>query len=142
MSNKTNKYYARIIAIQVFYSVKIDSKQGIEELVDYEINKSEHKVLKYKPFIETQIKESLDNEDSIKLIISKYLKAHRTINDIQPLLQSIMINALTEVFSDGETPRNILIDEYVEIASEFFDKKECGFVNAILDKYIKEYHSE
>ncbi|MEQ8700594.1 MAG: transcription antitermination factor NusB [Bauldia litoralis] len=39
-----------------------------------------------------------------------------------------------ELFSRGDIPARVVITEYVDVANAFFDGREPGFVNGILDK--------
>ncbi len=96
-------------------SVKIKRKFS-EELLDF--------CIREKPAIETTIK--------------KYLGADKTIEKINPLLLAILSIAIAELTMDTKTDRPILINEYLKITSEFFGSQETGFVNAVLDKFIKD----
>ena len=44
--------------------------------------------------------------------------------------------------SSGSTPPKVVINEAVELAREFGGEKSPGFINAILDEYLKTRTSE
>jgi N utilization substance protein B len=51
------------------------------------------------------------------------------------VLRAILRAAIGENMS-SDTPKSVLIAEYVGITSGFYDEKEIRFVNAILDKVL------
>lgn len=51
-----------------------------------------------------------------------------------PVLRSILRAAIYELMYFSDTPFKVIINEYVNITKTFFDEKEVGFVNGILDK--------
>jgi transcription termination factor NusB len=112
--NKNNALNAAFDILQK-ENVKVKRKFS-EDLLDLAINE--------KLFIETAIK--------------KYLGQGKTIDSINPLLLAIICIAIAELVIDKETDRPIIINEYLKITAEFFDKAETGFVNVILDKFTKD----
>jgi N utilization substance protein B len=136
----SSRQKSRLIAVQAIYAKLIDNQQNIEDIIDNEISNNLSSD-KYKGFIRDIVISALDNEESIELIIKKYLKPHRREEDLQPLIKAILLAAFAEIFKE-DTPNKVIVNEYIEVSSNFFDKKEYGFINAILDKYIKEYHQE
>jgi N utilization substance protein B len=55
----------------------------------------------------------------------------------EPLLQSILFCGLYELLAHHEAETAVIINDYVNIAHGFFEKKEAGLVNAILDRQAK-----
>jgi N utilization substance protein B len=43
-----------------------------------------------------------------------------------------------ELLHRRDVPREVVLDEYVEIAKSFFDGPEPGFINGILDAVVRE----
>ena len=54
---------------------------------------------------------------------------------------SILRTAVFEMMNHGNTHLKIIINEYVGITRSFFDEKDVGFVNGILDKIGHEVRS-
>ena len=50
------------------------------------------------------------------------------------ILRAILRAASYELIARRDVPAKVVIDEYVELAHDFFDGDEPGFVNAVLDK--------
>ncbi len=55
------------------------------------------------------------------------------------LVRQILRCATAELKYFDEVPASVVIDEYVDIASSFFDKAKSGFVNATLDSLAKSF---
>ncbi len=55
------------------------------------------------------------------------------------LVKQILRCAAAELKYFNEVPASVIIDEYVDIASSFFDKSKSGFVNAALDSLAKSF---
>ncbi len=136
------KSISRLAVVQALYSINIDTIDAFEnkeQILSHTIAEIKADGTKLKEQLAKNIFNfALAEEDSIKFIIKKYLDSHRTIEGMNPLLCSVLRAAISEMMIDKETPRAVLISEYVKIAEEFFSKTEAGFVNAVLDKYIKE----
>ncbi|NDB83104.1 MAG: hypothetical protein EB127_10255 [Alphaproteobacteria bacterium] len=52
-------------------------------------------------------------------------------------LRALLIAAVAETMIFPETPMQIIVSEYTNIASEMLHDKEVGFVNSVLDNIIK-----
>lgn len=136
------KSTSRLAVVQALYSINIDTIDAFEnkeQILAHTISEIKADGTKLKENLAKNIFNfAIAEEESIKFIIKKYLDKHRTIEDMNPLLYSILRAAISEMMIDKETPRAVLISEYVKIAEEFFTKTEAGFINAILDKYTKD----
>jgi transcription antitermination factor NusB len=137
--NINPKSAARLSATQSFYSLLIDSNQNVDSATNasFKILNNENIKLK-KKFTEDLVKFCISEKESLNFIIKKYLDREYTIETINPLLLSIVTVAVGELLMDQKTDRPIIVSEYVTIASDFFGPQETGFVNAILDKFIKD----
>jgi transcription antitermination protein NusB len=60
---------------------------------------------------------------------------------IEVLLKAIMRAGAYELHHHGSIPAGVIINDYVDVAHVFFDAKEPGFVNAVLDKLAKKLRS-
>ena len=56
-----------------------------------------------------------------------------TATVIAATLRALLRSGAWELLKQPETPREVVIDEYVELAKAFFDDAEARFVNAALD---------
>jgi len=145
------KSIARLMAVQALYSnsiVDFESQAGWDlDALDKELlviakefaDNDEDIVKKIdKKFFGKIVKYVANNTDDLDAIIVTYLDKDWDMEKIGILLCSILRAALFELKEDPKTPPSIIISEYISITSEFFDKKEIGFVNAVLERMSKD----
>lgn len=53
---------------------------------------------------------------------------------LEAVLRAILRVGAYELFARADVPLRVVISEYVDIAHAFFDAKEAGLVNAVLDR--------
>lgn len=133
------KSSARLAAIQSLYSLTIDQGQKPEMVLNsvFEELNRDNKNVKRK-FAEELLNFSLKEKTEIESLVERFSDKKDNIKQMNPLLLSIVIVGLAELLKDNETDRPIILSEYMRIASQFFDKAETSFVNAVMDKFVKE----
>ncbi len=150
-SQLNSKSIARIAAIQTLYQFETDKHNtNIETLLlqiidfyrdkdiksDYELDSKS--VLKLKPsfnYLKELVKYTHDNIEELDQIIENHLSNEWTINNLPKLLFATLRVSICEMKYFPETPRNVIINEYTDIASDMLDEGQVGFVNSVLDKY-------
>jgi N utilization substance protein B len=150
-SQLNSKSIARIAAIQTLYQFENDKQDtNIETLLlqivdfyrdkdiksDYEIDSKS--LLKLKPsfnYLKELVKHTHDNIQEIDQIIANYLNNEWTIKSLPTLLCATLRVSICEMKYFPETPRNVIINEYTDIASDMLDEAQIGFVNSVLDRY-------
>jgi N utilization substance protein B len=60
---------------------------------------------------------------------------------LEILLRAILRAGIYELRHHAEIPAAVVINDYVDVAHAFFDGKEPGLVNAMLDKIAKNHQS-
>jgi len=137
--NKNEKSLARLAAIQASYSNNIDEQQNILDILELTIKeiREEHGKVK-RSFAKKLLDTSIENRDELENIINKNSdKLEKSQKNI--LVNSILEIALSELMLDEKLDRKIILSEYVNLTSEFFNNRETGYVNAVLDKFVKSY---
>jgi N utilization substance protein B len=150
-SQLNSKSIARIAAIQTLYQFETDKHNtNIETLLlqiidfyrdkdiksDYELDS--RSLLKLKPsfnYLKELVKYTHDHLEEIDQIIENHLSNEWTINNLPKLLFATLRVSICEIKYFPETPRNVIINEYTDIASDMLDEGQVGFVNSVLDKY-------
>jgi len=150
-SQLNSKSIARIAAIQTLYQFETDKHNtNIETLLlqiidfyrdkdiksDYELDS--RSLLKLKPsfnYLKELVKYTHDHLEEIDQIIENHLSNEWTINNLPKLLFATLRVSICEMKYFPETPRNVIINEYTDIASDMLDEGQVGFVNSVLDKY-------
>ena len=65
--------------------------------------------------------------------ITKRLADGWKINRLDSTLRALLRAGAWELMHRPDTPKEVVLDEYVELAKAFFDDRDARFVNAALD---------
>lgn len=85
-------------------------------------------------FLQERINSACKNIIRIDELITSGLQSGWTMERIDPVLYAILAAATDEMmYSSKETPAEILVKEYADLAADFFDTSETAFVNAYLN---------
>ncbi|MDR0632582.1 MAG: transcription antitermination factor NusB [Holosporales bacterium] len=124
---------ARLGAVQLAY--QIEQSDGVLESVisDFEecLDESSRKRVDL-AFVRALLCGVYDHEKEIDQCVRNNLKPDSPLERMPPVLRAILRVALFEMFF-MDTPRSVLINEYIEITKEFFTESEVAFVNGFLD---------
>ena len=140
---------SRLAAIKALYASEIndlsDKKKTPGELtVDiiefYFETEGKNKSLD-QAFLSDIIKGVIENKESLDKSIESKLNEGWKLNRLGPTILSILRAGVFEIMNYDEIHINIIINEYVGITRSFYDEKEVGFVNSILDKIGHEVRS-
>ena len=127
MSLKKSKVTSsRIKVIQKLYSSLINPKSEI----DYP--KSQ-----YKKFIKDVVTGTLERSELIEETITTHLSKDIDLKKTDKLLKIILFAALFEIMFKHNTPKKVIISEYLVASEYFLEKIQIGYLNAILDKIAK-----
>ena len=77
------------------------------------------------------------NEKKIIKIIEGNLSEHWLIDRVDLTMKAIISLAIYELMNHENIPLQIILNEYVSIATQFLDKSNTGFINGILDNVAK-----
>lgn len=81
--------------------------------------------------------ETLDERDSIDATLERFIKEGWTLSRVAPLERNIMRVAVHELNS-GDVPREVAMDEAVELAKRYCSADAPRFVNGILGSILRE----
>ena len=127
MSLKKSKVTSpRIKVIQKLYSSLINPNSEI----DYP--KSQ-----YKKFIKDVVTGTLERSELIEETITTHLTDDVDLKKTDKLLKIILFAALFELMFKHNTPKKVIISEYLVASEHFLEKIQIGYLNAILDKIAK-----
>ena len=127
MSLKKSKVISpRIKVIQKLYSSLINPNSEI----DYP--KSQ-----YKKFIKDVVTGTLERSELIEETITTHLSEDINLKKTDKLLKIILFAALFEILFRHNTPKKVIISEYLVASEHFLEKIQIGYLNAILDKIAK-----
>ena len=128
---KYNNSSPRIKVIQKLYNTLMNP----EALIEYP--KSQ-----YKKFIKDVVTGTLERSELIEDQINSYLKNDINLTKTDKLLKIILFAAIFELMFKHNTPKKVIINEYVLASEHFLEKIQIGYLNAILDKISKELRKD
>jgi N utilization substance protein B len=76
--------------------------------------------------------------DEIDALIGNRLAEGWTLERIDRPMRAILRAGAYELLARPDVPVGTVISEYVDVAHAFFDKRESGFVNGLLDAIAKQ----
>jgi len=79
-----------------------------------------------------------ERRDEIDGLISQRLAEGWTLERLDRPMRAILRAGAYELIARPDVPVASVITEYVDVAHAFFDKRESGFVNGLLDAIAKE----
>ena len=128
---KSKNSSPRIKVIQKLYN----SLMNPGALIDYP--KSQ-----YKKFIKDVVTGTLERSDLIEEQIKSYLANDVDLTKTDKLLKIILFAAIFELMFKHNTPKKVIINEYLLASEHFLEKIQIGYLNAILDKISKEIRKD
>jgi N utilization substance protein B len=81
--------------------------------------------------------ETLDERDSIDATLERFIKEGWTLSRIAPLERNILRVAVHELAA-GDVPREVAMDEAVELAKRYCSADAPKFVNGILGSVLRD----
>tara|TARA_B100001057_G_scaffold262711_1_gene262887 strand:+ start:277 stop:678 length:402 start_codon:yes stop_codon:yes gene_type:complete len=91
----------------------------------------------YKKFIKDVVTGTLERSELIEKTINSYLSNDINLSKTDKLLKIILFAAIFELMFKHNTPKKVVISEYLQVSEHFLEKIQIGYLNAILDKISK-----
>ena len=128
---KSKKSSPRIKVIQKLYN----SLMNPEAEIDYP--KSQ-----YKKFIKDVVRGTLERSELIEETVNSHLSDDINLGKTDKLLKIILFAAIFELMFKHNTPKKVIINEYLLASEYFLEKIQIGYLNAILDKISTELRKD
>ena len=123
---KSKSSSPRIKIIQKLYNALMNPDAEI----DYQKNQ-------YKKFIKDVVKGTLERSELIEETINSHLSNDINLVKTDKLLKIILFAGVFELMFKHNTPKKVIIHEYLLASEYFLEKIQIGYLNAILDKIAK-----
>ena len=91
----------------------------------------------YKKYIKDVVSGTLERTELIEETIIKHLDRDIDLKKTDKLLKIILFSAVFELLFKHNTPKNVIISEYIKASEFFLEKAQISYLNAILDKLSK-----
>ena len=96
----------------------------------------------YNKFIKDVVTGTLERSDLIEDQIKSYLANDVDLAKTDKLLKIILFAAIFELMFKHNTPKKVIINEYLLASEHFLEKIQIGYLNAILDKISKKLRKD
>ncbi len=134
---------ARLAALQALYQLEIAEgapDDVIREFIEHRFGREAEAGLmgeQDEVFFTDVVNGVLKNQVEIDQMLARSLAKGWTLARIDAILRALLRGAGYELLKRRDVPARVIIDEYVELARDFFEGDEPKFVNGILDHMAK-----
>ncbi len=134
---------ARVAAVQALYQMDLSSepqKSVIRQFLDHRFGQKDETgmITADEAYFEDIVNGCVAFQDDIDLAISGKLSEGWPIRRLDMTLRATLRAATYEIMRRPDVPALVIISEYVDIAGDFFDGKEPGMVNGIVENIAKD----
>jgi N utilization substance protein B len=126
---------ARLAALQALYQLEMTGDAPddvVQEFIEHRF-RDEHD----EGFFRAIVNGVLEHQVEIDRSVARSLAEGWTLERIDSILRALFRAAVYELVAQPGVPAKVVIDEYVELARDFFAGDEPKFVNAVLDKLAR-----
>lgn len=130
---------ARLAAVQALYQMEL-AGEGVETVITEFRNHRFDADIEGQPLAEADedwfadiVRGVVDGQRAIDTAVTARLASGWRLERLDATLRALLRSGAWELRERPDVPREIVIDEYVELAKAFFDAAEAKFVNAALD---------
>lgn len=148
MTAKSNsRSTARLAAVQALFQNEMEKTpvpRLLKEFHDHRLG-AEIEDAQYRPaeveFFDDIVVGVSEKRDEIDALISEKLASGWSMGRLDKTMLQILRAGAFELMARDDVPTGTVISEYVDVAHAFFDKKDSGFINGLLDAIAKQVRS-
>lgn len=139
MSKTQARSAARLAAVQALYQHEMDATPLPKLLTEFHHHRlgAELENAQYAKadtaFFDDVVKGALARAEEIDAAIVARLADGWTLDRLDKTMKAILRAGTYELIARADVPRGAVVNEYVDVAKAFFDAREAGFVNGLLD---------
>ncbi|RZO66719.1 MAG: transcription antitermination factor NusB [Parvularculaceae bacterium] len=93
-------------------------------------------------FFEDTVRGVVRGQAKLDPYLERRLAKGWSLGRLNATARGMLRAGLYEIANRADVPVRVVIDEYVEIARSFFDEKEVGFINGVLDASAHDLRSD
>ncbi|WP_180897707.1 transcription antitermination factor NusB [Martelella soudanensis] len=139
---------ARLAAVQALYQMDIGGTALADVLAEYEVYRLGKEVdgdtyLKADPgWFRSIVTGVVKDQKKLDPMIAGAISEGWTLSRLDSTLLAILRAGVFEITSKPDVPTAVIVTEYVEIATAFFEGDEGKLVNAVLDRIARRERGE
>ena len=143
MARSLSRSAARLAAVQALYQQDMEGTplpRLIKEFHDHRLGATIEGAQYHeaeRDFFDDILTGANDRHEEIDALISSRLAEGWTLERIERPMRAILRAGAYELSARADVPVAAVITEYVDVAHAFYDKRESGFVNGLLDAIAK-----
>jgi N utilization substance protein B len=135
---------ARLAAVQALYQHEMEGTPAPQLLHEFHqhrigaiIEDAEYAEADV-PFFDDIVKGALARAAEVDAAIMARLASGWTMDRLDRTMKAILRAGAYELIARGDVPVGAVVSEYVDVAKAFFDGREAGFANGLLDAIGKD----
>jgi N utilization substance protein B len=132
---------ARLAAVQALYQMDMtqrDLSVVLEEFLNHRFQTVEIYAGADRGFFRDIVTGVAERQPEIDPQIGAHLAQGWRLSRIDSILRAILRSGVYEIIARSDVPARAVINEYVEIAHDFFGGEEPAVVNGVLDRVARE----
>jgi len=144
MSRSKSRSAARLAAVQASYQRSMESTPVAQLLHEFhqhrlgatieDIEYTEAEVALFDDIVAG----SIAREEELDAAIAARLSTGWTLDRLDKPMRALLRVATYELIARADVPVKTVINEYIDVADAFYDVREKGFVNGLLDAVAKD----
>ena len=141
-SKKARLSAARLASVQVLYQMMLnnqDAKSALRDFINHRVGfdlDGDVFVPADQELLTTIVTGVIDRRSDVDEMIENALTSGGK-GGVELLLTCILMCGIYELLDQSDVDTALIITEYLNVTDAFFDKKEIGLINGILDKIAK-----
>ncbi len=131
---------ARLAAVQALYQMDLtqrDLSQVLDEFISHRFNTVEIYEGADRSFFRDVASGVAHGQAKIDSEITGHLAEGWRLSRIDSIMRAILRSGVYELLEKRDVPARAILNEYVEIARDFFGGEEPGVVNGVLDRVAR-----
>jgi N utilization substance protein B len=143
MARSLSRSAARLAAVQALYQQDMEgtpTARLIHEFHDHRLGATIEGATyaeAEESFFDDIVSGASERRDEIDALIAGRLAEGWTIDRLDKPMKAILRAGAYELIARPDVPKASVISEYLDVAEAFYDKREKGFVNGLLDAIAK-----
>ena len=143
MTRSISRSAARLAAVQALYQQEIEGTPTARLLHEFHNHRlgatieGETYAEAEISFFDDLVEGTLARRDEIDQLITKRLAEGWSLERLDKPMKAILRVGAYELIARNDVPVATVINEYLDVADAFYDQREKGFVNGLLDAIAK-----
>lgn len=143
-AKSTSRSAARLAAVQALFQHQMEKTPVPKLLKEFHDHRLGHEIeddqyhLAERDFFDDLVIGVTSRMEEIDQLVASKLASGWTLGRLDKTMLQILRAGTFELVAQEDVPVATVIDEYLDVAHAFFNKKDAGFVNGLLDSIAKQ----